>query len=777
MALVALTPAAASPLDRLPVDAAWLPRGVGLLERPDEAGHGTAVAAAHGTPRHDVARPEPTVARAARHRAGPTGRPVAARPLRHTADGVARRTGPVRGIDRVPVLGVVRPLGSRPLTAPERRDTTGPATEADLSTATGANAGAAAAWAARLADAWGSPSTAAAPAVAASPGTVAPSVMGRPSGSSAAPSAASVASAASSAVRRAENGPPPALAVRRVPAVVARLAALLPRAAAVAGVVVAPSPLAPAPARLTPIGAPTWTPAARAGAPSPTATSDRGAVGRARRTARRTSGSLEVGVVASVQRGPTRPAPVAPASTRAAIGGRPRPLHRSLSRPESGEPTSPSAPLAGKPTRGRPPSGPGTAEGSHPSAAERRPSVPSAPGAPAGPFAVTSSGVVSPAPRRGPFAVSPSGVVTAALPVRPAGPAPSDSSGGRTPDVPTSSSIRRSPVAATDVARGRTTDTARRSSPAVPHGASPSPVARVTSRPAHRRHALAAHLAQAGTRRGRALPTSFRPLARLLGDATVEVRHDAGAREALRRAGRPAATIGSTILLDRAPSDAPAMVERLAHELVHASERRPSPPRFFDDPQRDHEERRAHTIGRLARSLGPEAVPAALGAAGALPVRLSAIDGPAANATNATNASNATNATNVAGALGGVTSDVVPTPVFARSAVRRSASASAASRSTVRRSAASIGGAADGPEPGGPSPAPVERRSSTTTVARRSPAGTATAAPRTERTTSTQAPRESATARLDRVDELVAMVEARVIAELERRGGRHRGWL
>jgi len=37
--------------------------------------------------------------------------------------------------------------------------------------------------------------------------------------------------------------------------------------------------------------------------------------------------------------------------------------------------------------------------------------------------------------------------------------------------------------------------------------------------------------------------------------------------------------------------------------------------------------------------------------------------------------------------------------------------------------------------------------------------------------------RESATARLDRIDELVALIEERVLAELERRGGRHRGWI
>jgi hypothetical protein len=37
--------------------------------------------------------------------------------------------------------------------------------------------------------------------------------------------------------------------------------------------------------------------------------------------------------------------------------------------------------------------------------------------------------------------------------------------------------------------------------------------------------------------------------------------------------------------------------------------------------------------------------------------------------------------------------------------------------------------------------------------------------------------RETVTDRLDRIDEIVSLVEARVLADLERRGGRHRGWI
>ena len=226
------------------------------------------------------------------------------------------------------------------------------------------------------------------------------------------------------------------------------------------------------------------------------------------------------------------------------------------------------------------------------------------------------------------------------------------------------------------------------------------------------------------------MPSSFVPLAQSIGNASVTIVHDAAARHALARVRRPAASVGSTILLDRAPDSSPSSVERLAHEVVHAASVRahPSAPRLFDDPHRDDEERRAHAIGRLARALGPEAVPSLLGSDGTPPaVRPTVID-----------------------------RDTTRRP--ARTTTVRRTATPTTSPSTVRREPAASTNA--------PSTTAATTSSSTTT--------TSTSAAKTSANASH---REPVTARLDRVDELVSMIEARVLAELERRGGRHRGWL
>jgi hypothetical protein len=303
---------------------------------------------------------------------------------------------------------------------------------------------------------------------------------------------------------------------------------------------------------------------------------------------------------------------------------------------------------------------------------------------------------------------------------------------------------------------------------------------------------VAAHLARAAAARGQALPTSFVPLARLVGDAPVTVVHGDEARRALARVGRPAATVGSTILLDRAPDGAPATIEHLAHEVVHAAAHRggrPSMPRLFDDPLRDGEERRAHAIGRLARSLGPEAVPAALAAAGRargtvartearvageLPVRLPVGD-PAA-------ALPGVDFGEPPASTGAGFPNVRRTPVPARAAgtALRRAPAASARKSAEKPAATAPSTHAEGATKSAPQPAThVDDATKSALQPATHADGATKSAPHAESATKSGASRtrEPVTARLDRVDELVALIEARVLAELERRGGRHRGWL
>ena len=324
---------------------------------------------------------------------------------------------------------------------------------------------------------------------------------------------------------------------------------------------------------------------------------------------------------------------------------------------------------------------------------------------------------------------------------------------------------------------------------------------------------------------GAPLPLAYRGLAAALGNRhPVRVLHDAGAREALRRAGVPAATVGSTILLDRAPSLTPAMREHIGHELVHTAAGGATP-RLFGDPRHDGEEHAARRVGRLARQLAPigidgaaltavpRSTPGPIGTrdlAVTAPARPSALAGPVSHGgppvprlpdlsgrpSSSAGIGGPTPTSGTGGMVGSGSSAASGSTIARRTSVSRSTDSRSRSAGPLRRTAGQSGSSGSS----GSSASGSSRASSTTaaTLARFAAAGGAapmvapihapgTAAPttagpagpagQTGQAGNDKSLRQSATERLDHLDEIVAMVEARVLAELERRGGRHRAWM
>jgi hypothetical protein len=115
-------------------------------------------------------------------------------------------------------------------------------------------------------------------------------------------------------------------------------------------------------------------------------------------------------------------------------------------------------------------------------------------------------------------------------------------------------------------------------------------------------------------------------------------------------------------------------------------------------------------------------------------------------------------------------------PARKATVVSRSASRSvsrSASRSTTSRSTSSTQSASVQRDPAG-------RAGWTAAAAPDVVSRTATQAasqPATGTSAASSQDRETVTDRLDRIEEIVSLVEARVLADLERRGGRHRGWI
>ncbi len=114
--------------------------------------------------------------------------------------------------------------------------------------------------------------------------------------------------------------------------------------------------------------------------------------------------------------------------------------------------------------------------------------------------------------------------------------------------------------------------------------------------------------------RARPLPVQFRAIADVIvADRTPRLSTSLASRQALAAVDKVAATTGDVIHLARVPSagtPSDGLTGIIAHELTHVAN--PSPaPRFFDDDRHSAEERRATEVGEIMRStrLRPVAAP------------------------------------------------------------------------------------------------------------------------------------------------------------------------
>ena len=304
----------------------------------------------------------------------------------------------------------------------------------------------------------------------------------------------------------------------------------------------------------------------------------------------------------------------------------------------------------------------------------------------------------------------------------------------------------------------------------------------------------------------RPLPATLRPLAAaIVGHTAVEMRTDHAARRALAAAGKRAATVGNVIHLQRTPE---LVADRalIAHELTHVAH--PSAePRFFDDDRPSVEEARAEEIARLVqRAPLPALAPSA-------PARLPERPAPAAARTSTIDQT--LDAAELAARLAGAET-MAPAPAPARPAPAgsvdtRQAMRSVAPAAVVRRSPALDATPDATPEStGGPStpavashsaPAAAITRAATASVVERAHAEPVLPAP--IRRAVTDAPSDgglsgnggngvqsvsgsdpftaqladlrTASGTVDFVDWMMRQIEDRLLAELQRRGGRFRG--
>ena len=148
--------------------------------------------------------------------------------------------------------------------------------------------------------------------------------------------------------------------------------------------------------------------------------------------------------------------------------------------------------------------------------------------------------------------------------------------------------------------------------PAVSHrGAEESPAARFD-----------ASLAVDPVRSTRPITGRLARLARSITGTVSGVRLATGvaSRRALRAAGKRAATDGRTIHLAQAPGSSPAQLGTVAHELAHVAARKrtvQTTPRFFGDATTDSEELTARSVGESVRqSLSGSAPTTALARSG-----------------------------------------------------------------------------------------------------------------------------------------------------------------
>ena len=268
-----------------------------------------------------------------------------------------------------------------------------------------------------------------------------------------------------------------------------------------------------------------------------------------------------------------------------------------------------------------------------------------------------------------------------------------------------------------------------------------------------------AELGNAASEQTSPLPPWAAPLVRSIpGAHPAKMTTGSATRRALRSVGAVAATTGSTIHLAAAPRRSPASIAVLAHELSHVADRSATP-RFYGGDLADHGEGRARALGTLAAF--------AAGRAPALGTDSVAAATSALTSRSSTGPSKSVSSLPVGG-FGGFF-----------------AAGTEAGRDVVMRSSATEPdelvegpGNTDAPAVAGVEPAELGTQNSAREG--HTPGGSADVAPaprEASRTASGLVPGavSAATDSHSRMGELLEALEERVLAELERRGGRWAG--
>jgi hypothetical protein len=267
----------------------------------------------------------------------------------------------------------------------------------------------------------------------------------------------------------------------------------------------------------------------------------------------------------------------------------------------------------------------------------------------------------------------------------------------------------------------------------------------------------------------RPLPPRLQPLATaIIGERPVRVSTGERSRQALAVVGKVAATTGDVIHLDRPVTAVSAEV--LAHELTHVAH--PSPqPRFFADDRDSAEERRAEHVAAVMRHA--PILPRTAAAADTV-ARTTSVAPAMARLSN-NNSSSSNNSSNSSNAASGAISATAL-------AARITGNTSSTSNGVIQRwkdgnrpRSASLGShrlaASDRPSQLAMQP------SSQPQAAPPVPEPQPDAPPSYETYAQESSPVEpsSSTTALANFDQILEMLEERIIGELERRGGRFRG--
>jgi hypothetical protein len=246
----------------------------------------------------------------------------------------------------------------------------------------------------------------------------------------------------------------------------------------------------------------------------------------------------------------------------------------------------------------------------------------------------------------------------------------------------------------------------------------------------------------------RPLPIEYRPLATaIVGERQpVRVSTSHASRRALARVGKRAATTGDTIHLDR-PRPTP---EVIAHELTHVAH--PSPtPRFFDDDDRGPEERQAEQVAAVMRR------------SPILPTTSAA-----ATRNRPTTAPTATTAT---------TATIAPTSTPTTTRAPGTISASALAASITGNTSSGAVQRKQVVTPAAPAPtAPdtIRRADDAPTTAPTIPTSPASSTGESD-PLDQPALRANPAATRAQFELILELLEERILAQLERRGGRYRG--